>query len=229
MWSPLKKKARKDWENTVGTNKLSLISTQTPFPPTFPGIFNTRNLFTWDERSWWKGNSFLFFLTTANWSRIQSKCLKFLWWKSGHILLTWRRLAVNGKKVAFALTWMLLSCNLKTKVLADVHIAAMRGLKYVLPCVYGISNFRTQFNLMKSASLLSGQRFRVKQITEAYRKHVTTRTWFPRGCCTVARSATSVKEKIKAAKGLDNVTACVQPSPSVPLRWCIAAHTAPWD
>lgn len=30
-----------------------------------------------------------------------------------------------------------------------------------------------------SASLLSGQRFSVKQITEAYREHVTTHMWFP--------------------------------------------------
>lgn len=36
---------------------------------------------------------------------------------------------------------MLPSCNLKTKVLADVPMADARGVHYVLPCVYGISNF----------------------------------------------------------------------------------------
>lgn len=132
-------------------------------------------------------------LTAVKWSRIQSKCLKFIWWEKGSYIPDMETLAVNGKEVAFPLTWMLLSWNLKAKVLADVHMAAMRGLQYVLPCVYGISNFRTRWNLMESASLLPGQRFRVKQITQACRKHVTTRMWFPRGCCTVARSAASKK------------------------------------
>lgn len=48
------------------------------------------------------------------------------------MLLSWRCLDVNRKKVVFPLTSMLLSCSLKTKVLADVHMADMCGIKSVL-------------------------------------------------------------------------------------------------
>lgn len=50
--------------------------------------------------------------------------------KGSYITVT-RCLDVNREKVVFLLTSVLLSCNLKTKVLADVHMADMCGIKPV--------------------------------------------------------------------------------------------------
>lgn len=123
-------------------------------------------------------------LTTAKWSRIRSKCLKFLWWEKGSYIPDMETLGTKWKRggIPFDMDASFLEPKNKSprRCPHGSH-------------VYGISNFRTRLNLMKSASLLSGQRFRVKQITQACRRHVTTRMWFPRGCCTVARSATSKK------------------------------------
>lgn len=65
---------------------------------------------------------------------------------------------VNRKKVVFLLTSVLLSCNLKTKVLADVHMADMCGIK---PVFMETSNFTTGSTQMESASVLSWERFSV--------------------------------------------------------------------
>lgn len=111
---------------------------------------------------------------------------------------------------------MLLSWNLKTKVLADVHMAAMRGLQYVLLCVHGISNFNTiesnEISFPPVGAAFPCQTDYSSVQKTRHNTHVVSEGLLHSG------PICNLKEKIKAARGLDNVTARVQPSPSVPLR-----------
>lgn len=66
------------------------------------------------------------------------------------------------KKVTFPVTQMLFSSTVKTKVLADVHMANTHVIKSpaasVVPSVYGIGNFRPLLNEGNSTVLQAVQR-----------------------------------------------------------------------
>lgn len=156
---------------------------------------------------------------------VKSSCLG----KGSSITVT-RCWDVNRKKVVFLLTSVLLSCNLKTKVLADVHMADMCGLKPVF-----MEPVTSQRGWLKWSQLQSCcENVSVShQITEAYRKYVTTYMV----CDVLAWAAAQWpdgqprSDKDQSHTRLCAVACCPETrgSPSVPPCWYAAAHASPWD
>lgn len=136
------------------------------------------------------------------------------------------------KKVAFLSTSMLLSCNQKTKVPADVHMADMCGIKSLfMESVTSEHNWRKWDPLRSCRGDVSVSNGLVKHI-----ENPSQHTWFSGAAAQWRdRRPWSSKDqsdtRVRQGDGLCAVVCYPETRrpPSVPPCWYTAAHAALWD
>lgn len=161
--------------------------------------------------------------------------LEVLSLEKGSYITVMEMLGCKWEKDGISLTSMPLSCNLKTKVLTDVHMADMCGIKSVFMESVTSKHDWLKFNQLQSChGNVPVSNWSLKHI-----ENTSQHTWLPicsRGLLHSGPIGNLGQTKIKATRGFrqrDRLCAVAfysetRRSSPVPPCWCTPAHAALW-